>query len=443
MIMQTLEEKLLLQSLEKEKISEEINQIIEKYGLKIDSILDCDTISWYISNIQYYNNILYFFVTNQYWTKQYIFENQQIEKSDIRSLSKLVNANVTLLVNEENIHWIKINALTNNDDFIKNNAIQLSEKEQQRKYKYIHYRQEGVFNAMKERENIIKQIREYFSKNDFIEIETPILWPIFSEYADESFLVEDKNIWWYYSLPQSPQVYKQLCILSWVQKYFQIARCFRRDADSEFKKIEFTQMDVEVSNKNSTEIREILENLVKQLFRSKWIDLPWNIPVFTYEEAIQKFWTEKPILEWEEYSLCWVINSPIFELENGKIQPSHHVVSQPLKEDIHLLETTPLEVRWDNYDLIFNGQEVAWWDIRIHDALLQYKMLKLIWYDDKYIEKYYSWYLEALSNGCPPHWWFATWIERIVTLLNKNNDISKYIMFPKYANGEPISWFPK
>ncbi|MBS9776453.1 MAG: hypothetical protein KGV57_05155 [Fusobacterium sp.] len=70
---------------------------------------------------------------------------------------------------------MKINALTNNDDFIKNNAIQLSEKEQQRKYKYIHYRQEGVFNAMKERENIIKQIREYFSKNDFIEIETPIL----------------------------------------------------------------------------------------------------------------------------------------------------------------------------------------------------------------------------------------------------------------------------
>ncbi len=439
----SLEERLILQDREKKELSQKFDNLIICYRLQINSILKDQEVSWFISRIEWDENYLYFYLTNQYWTQKIFLNKKNLKDDDIVLLRSLLNSNVSIITQDWEIKWLKVNWISINDEFINDNQINLVWQDEQRRYKYIHYRQEWIFDAIKERENIIKNIRRYFENNWFIEIETPILWPVFSEYADESFLVYDEKLWWAYSLPQSPQVYKQLSILSGVQKYFQIARCFRRDADSEFKKIEFTQMDVEVANMKSKDIRLILENLIKELFKLKWINLDWNIPVFTYQEAMSKFWTEKPILEWKEYSLCWVIQSPIFEVSNWKIQPSHHIVSKPLDEDLELLEKDPLSVRWDNYDLIFNWQEVAGWDIRINDPLLQYKMLKLIWYSDEYIEKYYSWYIEALSNWCPPHGWFATWVERIVTLLNKNKDISKYIMFPKYANWEPISGFPK
>jgi aspartyl-tRNA synthetase len=426
-----IKNKLIAEWKKKEETLNKVNNIF-----KTLSVNPSDEISWYINKIEYTPNITKLNIANQYWVVQVLLE--WVSEIDRDNFDAILNWYIRVS------NWAAqaIAITLNQENHVQDRTLTI-DSEDKKKYPYLHYRAGDNFEAMRERYKIISQIRDYLWSNKFIELETPILWPVFYEYTWNSFLTKDDLLWGYYSLPQSPQPYKQLSILSWVQKYFQIARCFRRDADWAYRKIEFTQIDVELSTNNSRDIMDTLEWLVKHLFLLKWIELDEKIPVFTYEEAIRKFWTDKPILEWKEYSLVWIVKAPIFELNAEKdLVPSHHIVSKPLSEDLHLLDSKPLQVRGDNYDLILNGQEVAWWDIRIDDPLLQYKMFKKMWYSDEHIEKHYMRFIEALSKWCPWHGGFATGVERLITLLNHHNDIEKYILFPKHKEWDPLTWHP-
>lgn len=431
MIIMSIIDKFVLQAEEKRELLPKINKLLGKVRLNV-----AQNIIWYVNKITYEGDSARISISNQYGVFEVTLTG--LPESDRDKFDKILNGYLKI------IEWTaQAVALTlNSNEHIIDNELVLDDINR-KKFPYINYRAWNNFEAMRERYAIISQIREYLGWNDFIELETPILGPVFYEYTWNSFITKDELLDGYYSLPQSPQPYKQLSILSWVQKYFQIARCFRRDADGAYRKIEFTQIDVELATNDSRDIMNTLEWMIRHLFSLKWIQLDQDIPVFTYHEALEKFWTDKPVLKDKEYSLVRVVKAPIFELnKNGDLIPSHHIVSKPIKEDMHLLDIDPLLVRWNNYDLILNGQEVAGWDIRIDDPLLQYKMFKTIGYSDEHIEKYYMWFIEALSKGCPPHGWFATWVERVITLLNHHNDIEKYILFPKHPEWDPMTNHP-
>jgi len=165
------------------------------------------------------------------------------------------------------------------------------------KYRYLDLRRPSVGEKLIFRSKIIKEIRNFFEENDFIEIETPLLTSSTPEGARD-FLIPSRNFKEkYYALPQSPQIFKQLLMVAGFDRYYQIARCFRDEDLRADRQPEFTQLDVEMSFVNEQIIMDIHENLLRRLFNKFLkITLPNKLPKIKYKDAISKYGTDKPDL---------------------------------------------------------------------------------------------------------------------------------------------------
>lgn len=162
------------------------------------------------------------------------------------------------------------------------------------KYRYLDLRREKLKNNIILRHKIITSAREYLNNLGFLEIETPILCKSTPEGARDYLVPSRINKGTFYALPQSPQIFKQILMVSGFEKYYQIARCFRDEDLRADRQPEFSQIDLEMSFAEEEDIFNITEGMIKKIVKdTKGIDLP-DFPRMTYKEAMERYGSDKP-----------------------------------------------------------------------------------------------------------------------------------------------------
>ena len=316
------------------------------------------------------------------------------------------------------------------------------------KYRYLDLRRQRMKNNTIMRHKIIKAVRDYFDHLGFLEIETPVLTKGTPEGARE-FIVPAR-LWpgKFYVLPQSPQQFKQLLMVAGMEKYFQIARCFRDEDTRGDRQAEFTQIDVEMSFVSQEEIWQVVEALmievVEKLYPQKIISQK-PFPRLTYAEAMAKYQSDKPDLRKDkknadELAFCWVIDMPMFKYSAAekKAVAVHHPFTMPNLEDMAKSPDEPLKWRAYGYDLALNGSEIWGGSIRIHRRDIQQKVFEILGVKQEEIERRFGHMLEAFSYGAPPHGGIAAGLDRIVSILQDEPNILEVIVFPKTGDNRDL-----
>ena len=431
------------------------------------------------------------------------------------------------------------------------------------RYRFLDLRSEMMKNNIVKRYEITKVIRNYLDENNFIEIETPMLIKSTPEGARDFVVPSRLNKGKFYALPQSPQLFKQILMVSGFDRYYQIARCFRDEDLRADRQPEFTQVDLEMSFVDMDTVMNIVEGMIKRVLDKVYgIKIEDRFPILSYEEAMNRFGSDSPDLrfgmeiidiseevrgcefkvfsevldkggvvkcivvergdeisrseldflrdwvqefgakgvawfrvkngdlesnitkffseeirkkiiaktnakdgnlllivadKWEvatktlgqirlrmanklnlipkdnTLKFCWVVNFPLVEWneEENRYDPLHHPFTAPVYEDIPLLDTDPLKVRAQSYDIVLNGTEIGGGSIRIHNQELQKKIFNLIGLSDEEANEKFGFLLDSFKYGAPPHGGLAIGLDRFVAILQGMESIRDVIAFPK------------
>ena len=316
------------------------------------------------------------------------------------------------------------------------------------KYRYLDLRSERMKNNLKMRHNVNLFLRNYFSDQGFWEIETPDLTKGTPEGARE-FLVPSRIYKGsFYVLPQSPQQFKQLLMVGGVEKYMQIARCFRDEDMRGDRQPEFTQLDLEMSFWSHEDILQLMEQAmiatVEKFYPAKKI-MARPFPRLTWQEAKDKYNSDKPDLRQDktdknELAFAWVVDFPLFEKSESenRLVSAHHPFTRPLDEDLPMLEKSPEKVRAYCYDLVLNGYEVGGGSLRIFQAELQKKIFEILGVEEKDIQERFGHMLEAFTFGVPPHGGIALGLDRLMMLLQGEDSVREVIAFAKTGDSRDL-----
>lgn len=483
----------------------------------------------------------------------------------------MINANVATGEIEVNVQKVTIlNQSKTPPIYI--NKDEEADEQTRLKYRYLDLRRERMRKNLTLRHKMTKFIRDYLDDRDFLEVETPILFKTTPEGARDYLVPSRVHPGEFYALPQSPQQLKQLLMVGGVERYFQIARCFRDEDQRGDRQPEFTQLDVEMSFVEREDIISMAEDLFTKLVNEvtpekKLLQSPW--PRFSYDEAMSRFGKDNPdirfgmelqdlteiakgsgfkvfesvaeaggyvhgicarglgdysrkqldeltdfvkqfgakglaylaltadgqqrssfakfltpealealvsqfeaqpgdlilivaaepsivfeslgrlrehlgdVLELRDpdtLAFCWVLDFPfvMWNEDEQRWDPSHHLFTAPVTEDIPLLATNPGQARGQQYDMILNGYEVGGGSIRIHSADLQEEVFSIIGLDPEVALERFGHILEAFSYGTPPHGGIAPGIDRICMLLAGEPNIREVIAFPKNQNARDV-----
>lgn len=164
------------------------------------------------------------------------------------------------------------------------------------KYRYLDLRRPQLQSNLRLRHRVLREIRSYMDEQGFTELETPILIKSTPEGARDYVVPSRIQPGKFFALPQSPQLFKQLCMIAGLDKYFQIARCFRDEDLRADRQPEFTQLDLEMSFATLDQIYSVTEGLFARVFKLIGVDLPIPFPRYTYAESMRRWGSDKPDL---------------------------------------------------------------------------------------------------------------------------------------------------
>ncbi|HBG16508.1 MAG TPA: aspartate--tRNA ligase [Firmicutes bacterium] len=431
------------------------------------------------------------------------------------------------------------------------------------RYRYLDLRRPEMQKNFALRHRVTKLIRDFLDQKGFWEIETPMLTRSTPEGARDFLVPSRVNPGKFYALPQSPQLFKQLLMVSGMEKYFQIVRCFRDEDLRADRQPEFTQIDLEMSFVDREMILNLLEEMLAFLFKEvKGIVLPRPFPRMDYQKAMNRYGSDKPdtrfglelvdlsslvadsdftvfrktvaeggkvvaltapgcggysrreldelpkvaakygakglaylaltggkvksaiskfftsdqlerivrqmqandgdliviiadqdskqaltamgalrlefahrlgLIPEKQYNPLWVLNFPLLEFdhEEERLVAVHHPFTSPLPEESELLDTDPLAVRANSYDLVLNGMELGGGSIRIHQRAVQEKVFKVLGLSTELAHDKFGFLLEAFDYGTPPHGGIALGLDRLVMILAGASSLREVIAFPK------------
>ena len=432
------------------------------------------------------------------------------------------------------------------------------------KYRYLDLRRPVMQNRLMTRAKIVNQMRNSLDDLGFIDIETPMLTKSTPEGAREYLVPSRVHEGEFYALAQSPQIFKQMLMIGGLERYYQIARCFRDEDLRADRQLDFTQVDIEASFLSQDQFMEIIESVVDNVMVNVLEEETPKFPRIAFDDALNDYGSDKPDMrfefllkdfgpqfkntefkvfkdtldtngvlkglhlkgnaqdftrkvvdkytdlvkayglkglvvlkveeagfsgsaakfvseaefsdlketynlevddvifigsgEWEvcstaigalrlalakEYDMipkdsfayCWVVDFPMFEMgEEDNLVARHHPFTAPKAEDLELLDTKPLEVKADAYDLVLNGFEIAGGSMRIYDQDLQEKMFSMIGFTKEEIDARFGFFIDAFKYGTPPHGGIAFGLDRFAMALTHSNTIRDVIAFPKNAS---------
>ncbi len=313
------------------------------------------------------------------------------------------------------------------------------------KYRYLDLRRDRMQKNIRLRSKVVDLIRQYLFKNEFTEIETPLLTKSTPE-GSRDFLVPSRmqpgN---FYALPQSPQQYKQLLMVAGFERYFQIARCLRDEDLRADRGFEHTQLDLEMSFVEREDVMNIIEEMVTSVVEILGGTIKQKpFPVISYKDAIAKYGADKFDLRSEEekkkgiHAFAWVVDFPFFEKDKeGKWTYSHNPFSDPKQEHKDAFLKGQVEgILTTQYDLVWNGYEAGGGSIRSTDPAILTKVFETIGHTKEQIEKQFGHMLKAFSYGVPPHGGIALGIERFLMCLTGETSIKDVQAFPQTSSGQ-------
>ncbi len=434
------------------------------------------------------------------------------------------------------------------------------------RYRYLDLRRPSMFKKLYFRHKAAQVVRNFLSENGFVEVETPMLVKSTPEGARDFIVPSRLHPGKFYALPQSPQLYKQILMVAGIDRYFQLARCLRDEDLRADRQPEHTQIDFEMSYVEEKDIHNLVENLMKKLFKELLgIDLETPFPRLTYKDAMLYYGSDKPDLRfdlkivdvtdivkdsefsvfksvvekggvvrciapkgefsrkdlddyiafaqkngakgmaWMRYTekglesnivkyfpeeiqqkliervkpevgsvlmfiadkekltaevigklrlkvaedkgyipddpnlfkFVWIVDFPLFEWdeEKRKWEPAHHMFTMPKKEFIGKLKDDPGSVICSQFDLVLNGVELGSGSIRINDPKIQEEVMEVVGFPKEVAYERFGFLLKAFEYGAPPHGGMGLGFDRLVALMQGENDIREVIAFPKTSSG--------
>ena len=323
------------------------------------------------------------------------------------------------------------------------------------KYRYLDLRSDRMHKNIANRFKIQNFIRNYLEKDGFLEIETPLLSAPTPE-GSRSYVVPSRIYKGsFYSLPQSPQQYKQLLMVSGFEKYFQFARCMRDEDTRGDRQPEFTQLDMEMSFVTEEDIiqlnEKILISIVEKYYPEKRIQqIPF--PRMPYKEAMGKYGNDRPDIREDKtdanlLAFLWIVDFPMFEKTGednvdgtGEWTFTHNPFSKPRDEDFEkfMSKESIGEILTTQYDITLNGLEIGGGSIRNHKPSALRTTFEIMGYNNERIENNFGHMLKALELGAPPHGGIAWGFDRLMMILEQELNIREVIAFAKTGDGKDL-----
>lgn len=357
---------------------------------------------------------------------------------------KLVNPNLITGTVEIEATEIKILSRAKTPPFGIEETEDVSE-EVRLKYRYLDLRSPRLTQNLQMRHRAVTLVREYLNNQDFTEVETPLLSKTAPEGARDFLVPSRHHPGKFYALPQSPQQYKQLLMLSGVNRYYQIAKALRDEDTRKDRLLEHTQVDMEMSFFSEEEVRAMVEAMcihVIEALGKKVLQKPF--PVYTHEQALKEFGADKFDLRQnsdpDNFAFAWVIDFPLLEWdeEEKKYTFAHNPFSAPKAEHVEqLMRGENLgNLRAQQYDLVCNGFELASGGVRISNPEVQRKVFEIMGLSLEQTEERFGHLINAYEYGAPPHAGIAIGLDRLVMLLTHEENIREVIAFPTTATGQ-------